>query len=889
MDEHYEKFGYSKLCGGTFLTLLLKRKRINKKTGKPNANSLFLRDLFMLIGDIFYKEFKGRSAATTTSKYKSCESINTGFLNTLADDNIKKFNDLIKNDYEKLMYGMQSYIDSYLLIDPKDPWLVYALLELIDDDIDIKESYEFYCMPDGKTIRKDDLLRESVISVPALLIGIWYYVINEKISNRIGRETFLSWTDEAESNNGERPFISEIGLHPKRKVEVTFFDSSVDDSDADTSADDFYTDTSEKVVIGSVSSEIIVGDDKVFFLDNKIVEEEESGRFDDYINNITKKYSIIKTLLYNNEPKPFYDFYICNYLKKKYFTAEDKRAYSYQYLTDVTVGLLCSFTGYAIITGSGGLGKSMMMRHLMLQSAASYDDTLRVPIFVTLKDYTSDKRFFEYIFDRAISLGLDFSYSEIDGMAKSGNFVFLLDGYDEVNSGLRNSFDSELELFVDKYSKCQFVMSSRPTSSFVSLSRFSEFELCEFNTQQAVTLIQKLEFRPDEPEIKESFINALENTLYKTHYQFIGNPLLLTIMLMTYERFAEVPRKMHIFYREAYETLSTKHDATKGAYRRKLNTGLNSDAFEKYLAEFCARTYKEEKFEFHDEDIRNAFNSLNEVKRNHPEFSYIEFKDDLTDNLCLLYREGEIYQFSHRSFQEYFSALFFSRQKDRNLYKIGLFFNYKRGRMHTDKTFEMLYDMIPEKVEEYIFLPYLDDLFKKCDSEKGYWTFLLEMYSCFYYSQGEVDNTYSNDPTQYLYSFIIKTYNLADNAIGEDDLPCEDFCVTAEYAYVLCNWRDKEEYEDEDEDWCLEEIDSIEEDYIERYGKPEIVGSNLEVSISDIIDDPEGWSDFIEAIEADSFPVLREYKKVRRFYENLKKETEKKRLMSSEDLFDMLD
>ena len=176
MDEHYEKYGYSKLCGGTFLTLLLKRKRINKKTGKPNANSLFLRDLFMLIGDIFYKEFKGRSAATTTSKYKSCESINTGFLNTLADDNIKRFNDLIKDDYEKLMQDMQSYIDSYLLIDPKNPWLVYALLELIEDDIDIKYSYAFYCKPDGKTIRKEDLLRESVISVPALLIGIWYYI-----------------------------------------------------------------------------------------------------------------------------------------------------------------------------------------------------------------------------------------------------------------------------------------------------------------------------------------------------------------------------------------------------------------------------------------------------------------------------------------------------------------------------------------------------------------------------------------------------------------------------------------------------------------------------------------------------------------------------------------
>lgn len=36
----------------------------------------------------------------------------------------------------------------------------------------------------------------------------------------------------------------------------------------------------------------------------------------------------------------------------------------------------------------------------------------------------------------------------------------------------------------------------------------------------------------------------------------------------------------------------------------------------------------------------------------------------------------------------------------------------------------MLYDMIPEKVEEYIFLPYLKKLFDECGGEEGYWTYL---------------------------------------------------------------------------------------------------------------------------------------------------------------------
>ena len=43
----------------------------------------------------------------------------------------------------------------------------------------------------------------------------------------------------------------------------------------------------------------------------------------------------------------------------------------------------------------------------------------------------------------------------------------------------------------------------------------------------------------------------------------------------------------------------------------------------------------------------------------------------------------------------------------------------------SDKTFLMLYDMIPERVEEYIFLPYLEKLFDECGGEDGYWTYLV--------------------------------------------------------------------------------------------------------------------------------------------------------------------
>jgi len=58
------------------------------------------------------------------------------------------------------------------------------------------------------------------------------------------------------------------------------------------------------------------------------------------------------------------------------------------------------------------------------------------------------------------------------------------------------------------------------------------------------------------------------------------------------------------------------------------------------------------------------------------------------------------------------------------LKKIGESFEKRSTISFSDKTFHMLYDMIPEKVEEYIFLPYLKKLFDECSGEDGYWTYL---------------------------------------------------------------------------------------------------------------------------------------------------------------------
>lgn len=200
-----------------------------------------------------------------------------------------------------------------------------------------------------------------------------------------------------------------------------------------------------------------------------------------------------------------------------------------------------------------------------------------------------------------------------------------------------------------------------------------------------------------------------------------------------------------------------KHDASKGAYKRALKTGITADRFSDYFAEFCARTYRDEKYEFTELEFEKYYKLMKEPTKDSNFASASDFIHDLTANMCLMYYENHKYHFTHRSFQEYFCALYFSKQKDRTLQAIGNFFENKRSKNYGDKTFNMLYDMIPEKIDEYIFTPYLTDFFQKCDTENGYWTFLKELYPTIYYEKGDINEFSCNDPSSFIYEFIIST------------------------------------------------------------------------------------------------------------------------------------
>ena len=502
-----------------------------------------------------------------------------------------------------------------------------------------------------------------------------------------------------------------------------------------------------------------------------------------YMDNAYNWYRRLKTLLYDKTPREFYDFYVCNDLK-----------YNDNTIGDITVAQLQSISNYVIVSGTGGLGKTMMMRHLLLDAVDNYDSLGLLPIFIPLKDFgETTSNLLEYIHSVVQQFNVNVTLTQLTDTLTAGLCLLLFDGMDEVKSSVSMRLSRGLDSLACSYPNNYFVLSSRPSRLLIGMNSFCEIELQPFSKMQALKMIDNFTFSDGEEKIKENFRVHLENDLWWSHKEFAENPLLLTIMLMTFEEYAEVPSKIHKFYEKAFETLAKKHDDNK-LLVREFKSGLSKDEISELLAKICFLSYKEEKYEFTEEEFKHYFERCRKLSPKAT--SADDFLHDLCSNLCILLLDGGNYRFVHRSFQEYFCALNIKRTFDKvsadkkTQLSAGLIAFFDNRDSSNDKVLEMLYDMAQEKVYEFILVPKLEALLGSDSngSEDGYWVFLEKAFSnlrCWheYHECIEIDEDTGEVFDESHYDFALDSnglvlseiltftiYNLLDPFDDEDDV-----------------------------------------------------------------------------------------------------------------------
>jgi hypothetical protein len=230
----------------------------------------------------------------------------------------------------------------------------------------------------------------------------------------------------------------------------------------------------------------------------------------------------------------------------------------------------------------------------------------------------------------------------------------LLDGFDEVEPSFRDVLAKQIIQLSYEFGGNAIVLTSRPDGPFGSWNEFYIAKMCGFTKKQTISLVSKMEY---EGSAKKDFLVLIKKGLFESHQNYLSNPLLCTLMLLTFNQGAEIPSKMHVFFERAFDVLFYKHDATKEtSFRRKFRTSLAIDDFRSVFAAFSAFCYLDYGSSFNHADAnasaRQAL-AYNELKED-PE----AFISDLCISISILIREGDKYNYIHRSLQEFFVAQF---------------------------------------------------------------------------------------------------------------------------------------------------------------------------------------------------------------------------------------
>lgn len=329
-----------------------------------------------------------------------------------------------------------------------------------------------------------------------------------------------------------------------------------------------------------------------------------------------------------------------------------------------------------LILGSGGTGKSMLMRHLFLNAI---NTGFAIPILVNLRKYkgkdNSEFSIINLIYKSMLAFDIRMDQQQFFYSLRSGKYLILFDGLDEVKDRYRRDSAREIEQIYMKYSNNRYVITSRnvikqnPHSktgycgeSFAELKSFTFFDIAGLNLNNACSLVTKIG-NADDIEKTEKFKKVLREYLWAEHKNFLSTPLLLSIMYITFlDRLDDMLMdNLADYYTNVFDVLYSKHELAKaeGCELRLLCEKLGYNKFKTLFSYICFHTFFSQQYEFTTEELTDL------IRRGVKKLNYSDalplnetnnFIQDLTNRVCLLVQEGTVFAFLHRSLQSYFAA-----------------------------------------------------------------------------------------------------------------------------------------------------------------------------------------------------------------------------------------
>jgi energy-coupling factor transporter ATP-binding protein EcfA2 len=536
------------------------------------------------------------------------------------------------------------------------------------------------------------------------------------------------------------------------------------------------------------------------------IKTEFSARFSDclkkYLENTLSRFLIIKTIVRGQTTANFYDVYhhlnIYNQNSKVLLTKNSDTFFE--------------STSYTCIVGDAGSGKTTLVKHLFIDCVLKRKN---IPIFLELRDLNEETDTFQNFISKKILLESSSTDEKLlKKMLDLGRFCFFLDGYDELNGNRKKAITKQINDFVisNKYNK--FLITTRPYSDASNLEKFNTYKISPITKEEngVSNFITKQLY--DDSITSEKIISSIKkikNTKNEIATSYLANPLLLSLYILTFQFYADIPTKKYIFYRRVINSLFSEHDSkSKVGYVREKISGLNTEKFEDFLRRFSFISYGESRFSWDIDYVQKVLSKLGTKIDLDCDISNLLY--DLKTSLSLWTDDGGEFSFSHRSLQEYFVAWFvkdLSYEKNKKYYQ-NLKITDTKGssRRERENLLSLLEEMDNKNFTEHYKIPVLINFEKsieKFNPGNEVKSFLLFFMESFKFSNtnisklSDVNIVVRNevyDSVYFHYEYTQKIYNDLDKCILEllmsklADLTICEADNPADQDYSFCSVND---------------------------------------------------------------------------------------------------
>jgi predicted NACHT family NTPase len=387
-----------------------------------------------------------------------------------------------------------------------------------------------------------------------------------------------------------------------------------------------------------------------------------------YVNHIFEAYNSMR-IIGMSEPTPLSDIYINvnikdrtdlgQFLDENFWTQRSGATGQHDFSARMKPAeSVISEEQRVLILGRPGAGKTTFLKYLAISALNKSKKINAVPIFISLKEWSQEKNVnLETMLLRQFDVcDLKNKKEFVKRLLKKGKCLILLDGFDEIDPEFRAASIIQIESFVKDWSQNKFVLSCRTAANSYVFSRFIEIEVADFNENQIQIFIKKWFQKP--PQASEKCVKDLYSEEHKGILDLASNPLLLTLICISYEESLSFPDNRVQLYKTALDALLNKWDASRAIVRFNSYKKLTASKKELLLSQIAVQKIQDESNAFKISEVErvidNFMGELTDTDGYEGAKSVIEAIESQHGIIQKI--SDDEFAFSHLTFQEYYIA-----------------------------------------------------------------------------------------------------------------------------------------------------------------------------------------------------------------------------------------